>query len=212
MDEPAQARAYAEADFSEPNQLFTEAVQTALGDHPAGRLLDLGCGPGDICLRMARALPGWQITGLDAGPNMLKLAAAAVSASELDQRIELVHAHLPNHSLSGSYDAVVSNSLLHHLPDPRTLWQAVRELVRPDGYVQIMDLHRPDSIARARWLVDQHAKDAPAVLREDFYSSLLASWTIEEVRGQFEAAGLSELRLTRPTERHWMASGFLSPA
>ena len=209
MDAPAQARAYAEADFSEPNQLFTEAVQAALSKQAAGRLLDLGCGPGDICVRMAHALPGWNVTGLDAGPNMLKLAEAAVSANELDQRIELVHAHLPKHSLSDPYDAVVSNSLLHHLPDPMTLWRAVRELVRPDGYVQIMDLHRPDSIARARWLVDQHAKDAPAVLREDFYNSLLASWTIEEVRDQFEAAGLGELRLTRPTERHWMASGFV---
>lgn len=209
MDEPDQARAYAEADFSEPNQLFAAAVAGQLAGRPAGRLIDLGCGPGDICLRMARLLPDWHITGLDAGPNMLALAAQAAASSEAANRIELVAARLPEHGLEGRFDAVVSNSLLHHLPDPMTLWRSVAELARPGAYIQIMDLHRPDSLARARWLVDEHAAGAPEILRQDFYNSLLASWTIEEVRDQHERAGLGSLRLTRPTERHWMASGFV---
>ena len=212
MDEPAQARAYAEADFSEPNQLFTDAVSTELGDAAGGRLIDLGCGPGDICLRLAAALPGWRITALDAGPNMLDLARQAVERAGLEHRIELLQARLPEGCPQGPFDAVVSNSLLHHLPDPMSLWHSVAALARPGTYVQIMDLHRPDSQARARWIVDQHAADAPPILREDFYNSLLAAWTIEEVRSQFEAAGLGDLRLSRPTERHWMASAFVSAA
>ncbi len=212
MDEPAQARAYAEADFSEPNQLFTDAVAARLGGTEAGRLIDLGCGPGDICLRLASALPGWHITALDAGPNMLALARQAVERAGLAARIELLQARLPEGCPPGQFDAVVSNSLLHHLPDPMSLWQAVSALARPGTYVQIMDLHRPDSEARARWIVDQHAADAPPVLRDDFYNSLLAAWTIEEVRTQFEAAGLLDLQLSRPTERHWMASGFVGAA
>ncbi|MEE4295813.1 MAG: methyltransferase domain-containing protein [Wenzhouxiangella sp.] len=209
MDEPAQARAYAEADFSEPNELFAEAVAERLQGLSPGRLIDLGCGPGDICLRLARKLPDWEICGLDAGPNMLSLALASAKKEELSDKIQFFHAHLPEHPLSGTVEAVVSNSLLHHLPDPMTLWQTVADLAAQGAYVQIMDLHRPDSVARARWLVDQHAADAPDILRQDFYNSLLASWTIEEVRDQFERAGLGCLRLTRPTERHWMASGFL---
>ncbi len=210
MDAPAQARAYAEADFSEPNQLFTDAVKEQLGGSGSGRLIDLGCGPGDICLRLAAALPGWHITALDAGPNMLALARQAVEHAGLRQRIDLVHARLPEGCPDGLYDAVLSNSLLHHLPDPMSLWHSVAMLARPGAYVQIMDLHRPDSVARARWLVDQHAADAPPVLRDDFYNSLLAAWTIEEVRQQFERAGLSNLQLSRPTERHWMVSGFIA--
>ncbi|NDY94451.1 class I SAM-dependent methyltransferase [Wenzhouxiangella limi] len=212
MDEPAQARAYAEADFSEPNQLFAEAVAGQLAGQTPGQLVDLGCGPGDICLRIARALPDWRIVGLDAGPNMLSLAGEAVTAADLAERIELVHARLPEHGLDGRFDAVVSNSLLHHLPDHMSLWRAVADLAAPGAYIQIMDLHRPDSVARARWLVDQHAADAPEILRQDFYNSLLAAWTIEEVRDQYEQAGLASLRLSRPTERHWMASGFLPAA
>ncbi|HMA99106.1 MAG TPA: class I SAM-dependent methyltransferase, partial [Wenzhouxiangella sp.] len=171
MDEPAQARAYAEADFSEPNELFSTAVAEQLKDHPPGRLVDLGCGPGDICLRTARKLPLWHIIGLDAGPNMLKLARQAVDQHRLADRIELVHARLPGHELEGAFQAIVSNSLLHHLPDPMALWQTVDQLAGSGTYIQIMDLHRPDSVARARWLVDQHAAGAPEVLREDFYNS-----------------------------------------
>lgn len=212
MDAPEQARAYAEADFSEPNQLFTDAVRANVDPDAGGRLIDLGCGPGDICLRLATALPTWHITGLDAGPNMLALARQAVARAGLEHRIELQCARLPEACPPGPFDAVVSNSLLHHLPDPMSLWHSVARLAGPGGYVQIMDLHRPDSTARAHWLVDQHAADAPPVLREDFYNSLLAAWTIEEVRSQFEAAGLGHLRLSRPTERHWMASGHIATA
>jgi 2-polyprenyl-3-methyl-5-hydroxy-6-metoxy-1,4-benzoquinol methylase len=212
MDAPAQAQAYAEADFSEPNELFASAVAEALNGRSPGRLVDLGCGPGDICLRMARKLPGWDISGLDAGPNMLSLARASAERENPSGNVRFLHAHLPDHPLIGTFEAVVSNSLLHHLPDPMTLWQTVAEIAAPGAYIQIMDLHRPDSVARARWLVDQHAADAPEILRQDFYNSLLAAWTIEEVRDQFERAGLGVLRLTRPTERHWMASGFVVTA
>lgn len=212
MDEPAQARAYAEADFSEPNQLFADAASAQLQARQAGCLIDLGCGPGDIGLRLARALPGWHITALDAGPNMLALARQTIKNAGLDSRIHLVLARLPEDCPEQSFDAVLANSLLHHLPDPMSLWHSVTRLAKPGAYVQIMDLHRPDSEARARWMVDAHAAAAPAVLREDFYNSLRAAWTIEEVRAQLASAGLSDLCLSRPSERHWMASGFLRPA
>lgn len=209
MDEPAQARAYAEADFSEPNKLFVDAATQGLADRDQGRLIDLGCGPGDICLRLARALPGWHITGLDAGPNMLDLARAAIGSAGLDTRVNLIQGRLPEDCPAGAFDAVVSNSLLHHLPDPMSLWHSVARLATAGTYVQIMDLERPDSVADARVLVDLYATDAPAVLREDFYNSLLAAWTADEVRAQLAQSGLGGLTLSRPSKRHWMVSGLI---
>ena len=100
MDSEAQTRAYAEADFEESNSLFTEKFQEYFNHTPpAGTMADLGCGPGDISVRMANRYPGWNITGLDAGPNMLKLAqerlACAVvcmagAQASLDQTLEYV--------------------------------------------------------------------------------------------------------------------------
>ncbi len=207
MDAPAQARAYAEADFSEPNALFVEHALSHLDTTGNGLLLDLGCGPGDICLRFAQALPKWHITGLDAGPNMLALARDALSKSGTTNRVEFVQAHLPTHPFGHRFDAVVSNSLLHHLPDPGILWNAIAELAASGAFVQVMDLHRPPDRETAAALVEEHAAEAPEILRQDFYNSLLAAWTVEELEEQLHQVGLGNLKFSRPTERHWLLQG-----
>jgi cyclopropane fatty-acyl-phospholipid synthase-like methyltransferase len=207
MDAPDQALAYAEADVSEPNRLFVDHCLQLLDESNGDSLIDLGCGPGDICIRLAEALAGWQIVGLDAGPNMLALAQAAINARALDDRIELIQAHLPDELPGGRFDAIVSNSLLHHLPDPMALWHSILELATPGTLVQVMDLRRPHSVEDARQIVDRHAEGAPEVLRQDFFNSLLAAYTVEEVQAQLEASGLRGLRLSEPTERHWLLQG-----
>ena len=61
----------------------------------------------------------------------------------------------------------------------------------------------------ARRLVDQYAADAPAILREDFYNSLLAAYTPAEVSGQLRRAGLDDLGIEMASDRHWIVSGRL---
>jgi ubiquinone/menaquinone biosynthesis C-methylase UbiE len=213
MDAPEQARAYAEADFDEPNRLFAGLFQALLEDsQPAGRrLIDLGCGPGDICIRLAKALPDWSIVGLDAGPNMLALAADAVSDAGLETQIELLLARLPEDCPAERFDAITSNSLLHHLPNPMALWNSIGQLAAPGCVVQVMDLHRPESPKQARDFVNEHAIGAPEVLRQDFYNSLLAAYTKSEIEEQIEASGLRGLRLSQPSDRHWLVQGRLAP-
>jgi len=211
MDAPAQARAYAEADFSESNQAFVDRF-VALAERnrrEPGCALDLGCGPGDICIRLACALPDWQIVGLDAGPNMLELARAAVESVALTDRIDLVHDQLPCRLPPHEFTAIVSNSLLHHLPDPMSLWTTIAEQAPAGCLIQIMDLHRPDSEARARALVETHAADAPQVLASDFYNSLLAAYTASEVAVQLERCGLGQLEISLPSDRHWLVRGVM---
>ena len=212
MDSEAQTLAYAEADFDEANTLFTERFLARFSDLPArGRLADLGCGPGDITIRLARALPGWELTGLDAGPNMLKQAERRLADPSLAQRVRFRLAYLPDPELhSAEWDAVVSNSLLHHLPRPAVLWDSIVQLGAPGAAVQVMDLMRPDSEDHAQRLVEHYAGDAPAVLREDFYNSLLAAYTPEEVSGQLIQAGLDRLKIESASDRHWIVSGTLT--
>ena len=211
MDSEAQTRAYAEADFNESNSLFTERFLARFRDLPSsGRLADLGCGPGDITVRLAHALPGWQLTGFDAGPNMLRHAQRRLDHEGLAPRVSFRLAYLPDSALPGSaWDAVVSNSLLHHLPDPQVLWGSISLLAAPGAAIQVMDLMRPDSEAHAQQLVGLYAADAPRVLREDFYNSLLAAYRPEEVSAQLIRAGLDRLKIETPSDRHWVVSGTL---
>jgi len=209
MDSEAQTRAYAEADFNESNTLFVDKFGDFFTDcASSGSMADLGCGPGDISIRMAVQYPGWKVTGLDAGPNMLKLARQRLGREKLDDRVQFRHSYLPDDSLpAASFDAIISNSLLHHLPQPKILWQSVLHLAKPGAAVQVMDLLRPDTEQEAQRLVAVYAADAPAVLQEDFYHSLLAAYTPEEVNQQLLAAGLDRLKIEISSDRHWIVRG-----
>lgn len=211
MDSEAQTLAYAEADFEEANSLFTSRFLQRFTDlGPSGNMADLGCGPGDIAIRMAVALPGWRVTGIDAGENMLQRARERLNSKSLGDRVSFMQAYLPDPSLpQGTWDAVISNSLMHHLPEPLVLWKAISELGAAGAAVQVMDLIRPPSEIAARGLVDQYADGAPQILREDFYNSLLAAYTTREIKGQLAQAGLKGLRVDTASDRHWIVSGTL---
>jgi ubiquinone/menaquinone biosynthesis C-methylase UbiE len=211
MDHPAQALAYARADFNEPNTAFVGHFATTFPEFARGTILDLGCGPGDIVLRLAARLPAARLIGVDGAGAMLALAREALDAKPaLRPRVEFVQALLG--SLPDGFgpgDAVVSNSLLHHLPDPGLLWRTAVRVACPGAAVLVMDLARPDSPADAGRIVATHAASEPAILREDFYNSLLAAFTPEEVRQQLAAAALPGIRVRMVSDRHWLASGRL---
>ena len=210
MDEPEQARAYAAEDFSAPNALFLERFRQ-LHPGPLGpaRVLDLGCGPADICVRLARAYPDCQIDALDGSAAMLVEAAQVLMAApDVAGRIQLVEDLLPSARLpAAAYDVVISNSLLHHLGDPAVFWDSLRRAARPGAWVLVMDLFRPESEQAIDDLVAVHAADSPAVLRRDFRNSLAAAFTPEEVAEQLRGAGLAHLVVERVSDRHLTVSG-----
>ncbi len=209
MTDPAQARAYAEADFDEPHQHFVTLFRDRFPNvNMLGRVLDVGCGTADVTLRFARAFPFCRVDGVDGSLAMLRYARAAVSEAKLQSRITLLAGYLPRVSLSRErYDAVVSNSLLHHLHDPMVLWETVSAHAKRGAPLFVMDLTRPKDRAAAQGLVDRYAKDEPEILRRDFYNSLLASYRPDEVQAQLDAAGLSNLEIELPSDRHIIVWG-----
>ncbi len=211
MDSEAQTLAYAQSNFSESNQMFIDILLAKCPDLPStGSAWDLGCGPADITIRLASALPGWQLTGLDAGANMLLRARESLVDSPQAAQISLRQAYLPDPELpKACSDLLISNSLLHHLPDPNSLWQSIRQLGKSGARVVVMDLYRPESIQAAAALVAKYVADAPEVLKTDFYNSLLAAWTVTEVKQQLTDNGLTQLQIHTPTDRHWLVSGRL---
>lgn len=205
-----QALAYARADFGAVNQGFVAALAAR---HPAlrgGRVVDLGCGPADIPLRLARALPELTVLGVDASWSMLALGAEATRGAGADSRVRLVCARLPDLPFPpASFHAVVSNSLVHHLPDAGPFWREARRLGRPQAVLHVMDLFRPASVERARAIVEDAAAEADPLLKEDFFNSLLAAFTPAEVRVQLIESGLGHLTCEIISERHWLVSGRL---
>ena len=211
MDEAEQARAYAQADFAEPNQRFVDCFEAEFPELQQGSVLDLGCGPGDIVLRLAARRTGLTVHGIDGSAAMLQFASEALHAApQFGGRVQFIQGLLPGASLPlAGYDAVVSNSLLHHLHDPAVFWEAVREAGRPGAGVLVMDLFRPSSRAAAQAIVDQYAANEPELLRADFFASLCAAFEPDEIRAQLRACGLAGLQVQTVSDRHLLVTGRL---
>jgi cyclopropane fatty-acyl-phospholipid synthase-like methyltransferase len=145
---------------------------------------------------------------VDGAAAMLGFGREAVRRAGLERRIRLIKAYLPGVNWAADrYDAVISNSLLHHLADPGVLWETIKDCGKPGASVFVMDLLRPESPERAEALVQRYAANEPEVLRRDFFNSLCAAYTVEEIRAQLEAAGLPELEIRAVSDRHVVVVG-----
>ncbi len=209
MNDPAQALAYARADFEQPHNQFIEQFRGIFPDWPGtGYVLDLGCGPGDICRRFALAYPHCRIHGLDGAAAMLAVGRDDIHAAGLSDRIELFEAYLPvTTPPRAHYDAIICNSLLHHLRDPGVLWQAIQTYAMPGAPVFVMDLRRPVTQQQVADLVETYAADEPPVLRQDFQNSLFAAYQADEVKKQLRQADIDWLQVAEAGDRHLIVQG-----
>lgn len=193
MDGLAQAEAYAAADFSVGDQALLQRLVQLFPEGLGERLIDLGCGPGNITFRLAEQCAAAQVLGIDGAAVMLQLAQARLAqATALQGRVRFERVCLPAPQLAGGYSALVSNSLLHHLHDPAVLWRSVRQLGAPGAAVYVKDLRRPASASAAEALRARHLPDAPAVLQRDYLASLHAAFSPAEVQQQLREAGLDD--------------------
>ena len=209
MDDEQQALVYARADFSSSNQWYVDHLVADYPDH-LGKVIDIGCGPGDVMLRLAAARPDIRITAIDGSASMIDLACKAVRGANLQGRITAMQGYIPGLALDEhSFDAILSKDLLHHLPEPVVLWNEAKRLGRSGAVVYVMDLIRPATTQAAREIVETVAPDEHPILKEDFYNSLCAAFTVEEAKAQLRQAGLP-LDVAQVSDRHMVVKGVLN--
>jgi ubiquinone/menaquinone biosynthesis C-methylase UbiE len=160
MDTAQEAESYQAMDHSAAN---ADVVQRflAIGGGRCRRVVDLGTGPGDIPILMARQSTIPEIVGVDAAATMLALARPRVERSGLAARIRFERADVKALPFpSGSFDGVFSNTILHHIPEPFAFLREAARVFGSRGVLLIRDLYRPATEAEARRLVDLHAAAA----------------------------------------------------
>jgi ubiquinone/menaquinone biosynthesis C-methylase UbiE len=200
MDTPEEADGYEAMDHSAPNTAFVERL-IELGAR--GRMLDLGTGPGHVPVLVCAAIPDARVVGIDLSRNMLVHAERRRAASAWPERIELRLADAKQLDFEdAAFDAVFSNTILHHIPDPVPFLREARRVLRPGGALLVRDLFRPESAERVAELVQLHAADATAEQRELFRASLCAALTPDELRAVADEAGLAAAEIVIDTDRH----------
>jgi ubiquinone/menaquinone biosynthesis C-methylase UbiE len=161
MDSDEDARQYDAMDHAAVNAIFVSDLLAELNVDADLRILDLGTGTAQIPIELCRRAMHIRVTAVDAAESMLALARKNVSAAGLEDRIELVLADAKRLLFTdASFPAVVSNSIVHHLPAPlAALAEAVR-LAAAGGLVFHRDLARPHDEVQLERLIDAYADDA----------------------------------------------------
>ncbi|MFN0007512.1 MAG: methyltransferase domain-containing protein [Planctomycetota bacterium] len=200
MDTAEEADGYDSMDHSEPNAAFVARL-VELGAR--GRMLDIGTGPGHIPLLVCEKIPDAHVVGIDLALYMLAHAERHRRASPYAARIEYRLADAKGLDFpDGSFDTVFSNTILHHIPDPRPFLAEAWRVLKPGGALLIRDLYRPATPERALELVALHAAGATPYQRELFHASLKAALTPTELRAVARAAGLVGAEIVIDTDRH----------
>ena len=216
MQIPSQVRAYADADFSRSDSMVLKSLEKYL--KKAGRTLnkndsifDMACGPGNIAERIAKNWPYVNVLGIDGSKEMLNEAKKKLSdnlAKNLSyELIDINSIALGDIHFPFKADVLVSNSALHHFHDPYCFWGALKKLGKTKCIHIHRDLIRPASVEKAFELKEKHLSNSPEILKKDFYASLKASFTVEEVSQQLVDAGLSQLEVFQVDELYFEIIG-----
>ncbi len=204
MDSPQEAVEYDAMDFLEVNTAFAERA-LELGS-PVGLILDAGTGTARIPILMCQRRPHWQVIGIDLAQSMLDVGRKNVENSSLQQQIklELVDAKQMPYP-EAHFDMVVSNSIIHHLPNPLPFLQELKRVLKPNGAILLRDLIRPDSEETLEDLVERYAGDCNEHQKMLFRDSLYAAFTLDEVTELLQQVALEGVHVYQSSDRHWTA-------
>jgi ubiquinone/menaquinone biosynthesis C-methylase UbiE len=204
MDSAEEARDYDAMDHSAVNARFVADLLAAHGPCRGGEILDVGTGPGRIAVALCQADPAARVMAVDLAEAMLERARRNVAAAGLAGRIACVRGDakaLPWES--DRFEAVVSNTIVHHIPEPAGALAEMARLVAPGGTLFVRDLARPASMAEVGALVAAYAGNEAPAAQQLFEASLLASLTVAEVQAIARDLGLPPEGVAMTSDRHW---------
>ena len=203
MDSVAEARDYDAMDHSTVNRVFVADFLAVWNRRST--ILDVGTGTAQIPIEFCRQSPVGDILGIDLAEQMLTLGRENVTKSNLDSRVRLENVNaraMPYRD--GSFAAIMSNSIVHHIPEPRHVFAEIVRIAAPGATIFIRDLLRPTDAATLKHLVQIYAGDANAHQQKMFAESLHAALTLEEVRAIVAAHGFDPIAaVQQTTDRHW---------
>jgi ubiquinone/menaquinone biosynthesis C-methylase UbiE len=202
MDSAEEARDYDAMDHATVNRVFVADLLAVCVPH--GQVLDVGTGTAQIPIELCRRTSDVTVVAIDAAEHMLEVGRANVRAAGLGERIQLQCCDAKRLPFpDGSFRAVMSNSIVHHIPEPSAVLAEIRRVTGPGGVVFVRDLMRPADESSVQHLVATYAGTANAHQQKMFDDSLRAALTLEEMRAMVQQLGLDPAAVWTTSDRHW---------
>jgi ubiquinone/menaquinone biosynthesis C-methylase UbiE len=207
MDSADDASDYNAMDHGDVNRLFVADFLDAgrqAGLAPDAELLDIGTGtaliPIELCAQNVHA----RVTAIDLAEHMLRLAHENIARHGLEKQIVLQRVDAKRLPFAeGRFSAVISNSIVHHIPEPRAMLAEALRVVKPGGLVFIRDLSRPYDDEQVRRLVDMYVAGCNEHQRQLFEDSLRAALDVDEIRSMVVEIGFDTQCVRATSDRHW---------
>jgi len=202
MDDPDEAESYDAMDHAEVNRRFVEDLLAA---GPLGNdVLDLGTGTALIPIELCAQQADCRVMGSDAATCMLDVARYNLAVSGNEHRIQLHHGDSKRLGFEESmFDAVISNSLLHHVAEPQSVMSEMVRVCKTGGRIFVRDLCRPDSLKRVEEFVQLYTVNETTYNQQLFRQSLSAALTLEEIQALVTEQDFAPETVQMTSDRHW---------
>lgn len=208
MDDSGEVVAYssaaAQSYLNQIDDTFVARAVRLVNRRERGRALDIGTGPGQIVVKLARQLTRWKFVAVDRSSHMIAEAVANLAAAgpDLAGRVEFQIADanaLP--FPDATFDLIFCNSVLHHMFEPERLLAEMARVAKPRGAVLLRDLRRPNRYVH-RWHVRRHGRHYSGKMRELYEASVRAAYIAPELQRLVEASRLARVRVFNDASTH----------
>jgi len=220
MDTDAEAMSYNNMDHSAVNRLFVDDLLAVLETRAPPRtpsrftpedeetstldVLDLGTGTALIVVEFCNRLLECRVMAADAAAAMLNLAHYNLEVAGLIQRVQLDQIDAKRlHYSDGQFGIVMSNSLIHHIPEPLVALSEAVRVTLPGGLLFFRDLLRPNSTQELDQLVQTYAGNEEEFSRNMFAESLHAALSLDEICSLITSLGFPAESVRQTSDRHW---------
>ncbi len=202
MDTAIEAHDYDQMDHSEVNRVFVDDMQAAFD--VSGDILDVGTGTALIPIEVCKRIDECRIMAIDLSQHMLERARLNLELDGFTHQIQLEFVDSKQMPYpDGMFDIVMSNSIVHHIPEPLTVLAESVRVTRPDGRLFFRDLTRPADVDTLEQLVTTYAGDENDHQQKMFRESLHAALTLDEVRQMVTSLGFAADSVQMTSDRHW---------
>ncbi len=168
------------------------------------RFLDVGTGTALIPIELCRRQFTGCVVAMDLAKEMLKLAKLNIVKAGLANQIQAARIDAKRMPYVGNeFDAVISNSIVHHIPEPSLALAEMARVLKHGGVLFVRDLLRPESSAEVDRLVATYAGRENEHSQMLFRDSLHAALSLEEVRDLASRCGIPATAVSQSSNRHW---------